>query len=484
MSFRKVFVANRGEVAVRVIRACHDMGIPAAVGYSEADRHAYFVSLADQAVALGRAPVAESYLNVERVLAAARSVEADALHPGYGFLSENPAFAARCREAGLVFVGPPAAAIQAMGDKVEARRLMRAAGVPIVPGTDALPPDIDAAPLAGQIGYPVLVKASGGGGGIGMRVVERREDLEAALAACRSAGARSFGNPTVYLERYLPNPRHIEIQILADGSGHIIHLGERECSIQRRHQKILEEAPSVALNPEQRVAMGAAAVKAAQAVSYQNAGTVEFIYSDGTFYFLEMNTRLQVEHPVTEAILGVDLVQAQLRIAAGGALALQQADMVPRGHAFEFRVNAEDPQRNFLPSPGRLSRYLPPAGPGVRVDGALVQAGDVPPQYDPMIAKLIVWGADRDEAARRAARALAEFLIVGVKTNLALHHAIVQHEDFLAGRLTTHFLADHPELLAGLGRFAELQAPLLRGLDESRRAAAAAAAVAAHSLSA
>jgi len=472
---RKVFVANRGEIAVRVIRACRDLGVPVAVGYSEVDRHALFVLLADEAVALGPAPAAESYLHIDRVLQAARAVGASAIHPGYGFLAENATFAARCREAGLTFIGPPPPAIQAMGDKVEARRLMRQAGVPVVPGTDALAPESDPAPLADSLGYPLLVKAAGGGGGIGMRVAQRPEELADAVASCRRAAARSFGNPAVYLEKYVRNPRHIEIQVLADAHGQVLHLGERECSIQRRHQKILEEAPSPVLDAVQRSAMGAAAVQAARAVGYENAGTVEFIFSEGTFYFLEMNTRLQVEHAVTEAVWGIDLVHAQLQIAAGEPLHWTQADLAPRGHAIEFRVNAEDPARNFLPAPGRVTRYVPPSGPGVRVDAALAQGGAIPPQYDPLIAKLIVWGADREEALGRAARALREYLIAGVGTNLALHHAIVQHQAFRAGRLTTHFLADHPELFANLEQFAQLQAPLLHGLDTARQVAAAAA---------
>jgi pyruvate carboxylase subunit A len=479
VSIRKVFVANRGEIAVRVLRACRELGLQTAVGYSEADRHAWFVALADEAVPLGPAPASESYLHQERVLQAARACGADALHPGYGFLSENATFADRCQEAGLRFVGPPPAAIRAMGDKVAARQLMRQAGVPVVPGTDALAEDVDAGPLADALGFPVMVKAAGGGGGIGMRVVTRSEGLADAVTACRAAGRRSFGNPSVYLEKYVAHPRHIEIQVLADGEGRVVHLGERECSIQRRHQKILEEAPSTALSQEQRTGMGAAAVQAARAVGYRNAGTVEFIYSEGTFYFLEMNTRLQVEHPITEATWGVDLVRAQLRIAAGEPLPWSQGELQPRGHAFEFRVNAEDPARNFLPAPGRVTRYLPPGGPGVRVDSALAQSGAIPPQYDSLIAKLIVWGADREEALARSARALREYLIVGVKTNLALHHAIVEHEAFRAGRLTTNFLSDHPELFGALDRFTELQAPLLPALDDARRAAAAAAAAAA-----
>jgi pyruvate carboxylase subunit A len=478
VNIRKVFVANRGEIAVRVLRACRELGLKTAVGYSEADRHAWFVALADEAFLLGPAPATESYLHQERVLQAARGCGADALHPGYGFLSENPTFADRCREAGLTFVGPPPAAIRAMGDKVAARRLMRQAGVPVIPGTDALPPDVDAGPLAQAVGFPVMVKAAGGGGGIGMRVVTRPEELADAVTACRAAGTRSFGNPSVYLEKYVAHSRHIEIQVLADAEGRVVHLGERECSIQRRHQKILEETPSTALSQAQREAMGTAAVQAARAVGYRNAGTVEFIYSEGTFYFLEMNTRLQVEHPITEVTWGVDLVRAQLRIAGGEPLLWSQGELHPRGHAFEFRINAEDPGRNFLPAPGRVSRYLPPGGPGVRVDSALAQAGAIPPQYDSLIAKLVVWGADREEALARSARALREYLIVGVKTNLALHHAIVEHEAFRAGRLTTNFLSDHPELQEGLDRFAELQAPLLPALDDARRPAAAAAAAA------
>jgi pyruvate carboxylase subunit A len=478
VNIRKVFVANRGEIAVRVLRACRELGLKTAVGYSEADRHAWFVALADEAFPLGPAPATESYLHQERVLQAARGCGADALHPGYGFLSENPTFADRCREAGLTFVGPPPAAIRAMGDKVAARRLMRQAGVPVIPGTDALPPDVDAGPLAQAVGFPVMVKAAGGGGGIGMRVVTRPEELADAVTACRAAGTRSFGNPSVYLEKYVAHSRHIEIQVLADAEGRVVHLGERECSIQRRHQKSMEETPSPAVTPEIRSAMGEAALRAAKAAGYVNAGTVEFIFSDGEFYFLEVNARLQVEHPITEAVTGIDLVKEQIRVAAGLPLSFTQQEVSWTGHAIEMRINAEDPVRKFMPNPKRIARWVAPAGPGVRVDSGFGPGSDVPPNYDSLLAKLIVHGSDRAEAIARAGRALREFVVVGPATTISYHRAILDSPDFRSGNLSTRFIDDHPELVEKARQLAGDVSPFDYGPDP-RHVAAAAAAVAA-----
>jgi pyruvate carboxylase subunit A len=444
--FSKVLIANRGEIAIRVIRACRDLGIATVAVHSEPDAGAAFVRLADEAVAIGPAAAAQSYLVGERIIEAALQTGAEAIHPGYGFLSENQGFARACAAAGIVFVGPPPDAMAAMGEKVPARQRMIAAGVPVVPGSDALGDAEDAAREAARIGYPVLIKASAGGGGIGMRIARDEPELRAGLETAQSTAHRAFGNATVFLERYVEEPRHIEIQVLADSHQNVIHLGERECSIQRRHQKILEESPSPAVNAAQRAAMGDAAVTAARAVGYVNAGTVEFIYSRGEFFFLEMNTRLQVEHPVTEMVTGVDVVVEQLRIAAGAPLRLRQADIVPRGHAIECRINAEDALRDFLPRPGRVSGYREPSGPGVRVDAALTGPGFVTPHYDPMIAKLITWGADREQAIQRMRRALLEYAIGGVTTNIPYHLALLEEPDFLAGRLTTHFIPEHPDL--------------------------------------
>jgi len=475
--FSKVLIANRGEIALRVIRACRDLGVATVAVHSEADRDAAFVRLADEAVEIGPPAPAQSYLRGDRIVAAAVDTGAQAVHPGYGFLSENQEFARACAEAGIAFVGPPPQAMAAMGEKVPARQRMRAAGVPVVPGSEALEDADEAVAAAQQIGYPVLIKASAGGGGIGMRVANDEVELRAGLETARSTAQRAFGNATVFLERYVEEPRHIEIQVLADSHGNVIHLGERECSIQRRHQKILEESPSPALTAEQRKAMGVAAVRAARAVGYVNAGTVEFIYSRGEFFFLEMNTRLQVEHPVTEMVTGVDLVVEQLRIAAGEPLALRQKDVGPRGHAIECRINAENPLRNFLPTPGRVTGYREPGGPGVRTDSALVGPGVVSQHYDPMIAKLIAHGATRDQAIGRMRRALMEYVISGIITNIPYHLAILDHDDFRAGRISTHFIPEHPELAAAATDWTErkrgLDAALLR--DPARVAAIGAA---------
>jgi pyruvate carboxylase subunit A len=475
--FDKVLVANRGEIAARIIRGCRDLGIRTVAVYSEADRNAAFVVLADEAVEIGPAPSAQSYLRADRIIEAATSTGAQAIHPGYGFLSENQAFVRACGDAGIVFIGPPADAMAAMGEKVPARERMRESGVPIVPGTGALSSVDEAVAAAAEIGYPVLIKASAGGGGIGMRVVGSEQELRDGVETARSTAARAFGNDTIFLEHYAEDPRHIEIQVLADAHGNVIHLGERECSVQRRHQKIIEEAPSPVIDAQQRARMGEAAVTAARAVGYVNAGTVEFIYSRGEFFFLEMNTRLQVEHPVTELVYGVDLVAEQLRVAAGEPLTLRQEDIVPRGHAIECRVNAENYAKGFLPSPGQVSGYHEPGGPGVRVDSALAGPGLVSPNYDPMIAKLIVSAPTRELAIDRMRRALLEYIIIGIRTNIPYHLAVLSDPDFRAGEYTTHFIEEHPGLVADADIWAERQEPLRRLVRDPARVAAIAAAV-------
>jgi pyruvate carboxylase subunit A len=476
--FEKVLIANRGEIALRIIRGCRDLGVRTVAVHSDADRSAAFVLLADEAVEIGPAPSAQSYLVIDRIIDAARSTGAQAIHPGYGFLSENQQFARACADSGIVFVGPPADAMAAMGEKVPARERMRESGVPVVPGSDALGDVEESVAAAARIGYPVLIKASAGGGGIGMRVARDEQELRGAYDSARSTAQRAFGNDTIFLERYLEEPRHIEIQVLADAHGNVIHLGERECSIQRRHQKIIEEAPSPVIDPAMRARMGAAAVTAAKAVGYINAGTVEFIFRDGEFYFLEMNTRLQVEHPVTELVYGIDLVSEQLRIAAGERLTLTQEDVVPRGHAVECRVNAENYARGFLPSPGQVNGYHEPGGPGVRVDSALVGPGLVSSNYDPMIAKLIVHAPTRDAALDRMRRALLEYVITGIHTNIAYHLAVIDNADFRAGTYSTAFIEQHPELVAEADAWAKRQEPLRRVVRDPARVAAIAAAVA------
>ncbi|MGH7612257.1 MAG: acetyl-CoA carboxylase biotin carboxylase subunit [Candidatus Dormibacteria bacterium] len=474
--FDTVLIANRGEIALRVIRACRDLGLRSVAIYSEADRGALHTRLADAAVAVGPALSSESYLNIERVVGAARESGAQAIHPGYGFLSENARFAQACQDAGITFIGPPPEAMDAMGDKVRARARMRGAGVPIVPGSEALSGAAEAREVAAQIGYPVLVKASAGGGGIGMRAARDPAELEGAVGACADAAQRFFGDPRVFLEKLVEDPRHIEIQILADAHGHTIHLGERECSIQRRHQKLLEECPSTAVDAKTRERMGRAAIKAAEAVGYVNAGTVEFIESHGSFYFLEMNTRLQVEHPVTELVTGRDLVLAQLRVAQGEPLDCSQEEIRWEGWAIECRINAEDPFADFAPTPGRVTAYHEPAGPGVRVDSSLAGPGEVSPFYDPMVAKMITHGADRAQAAARARRALFEYWIAGIATNVSLHAALLADPDFLAGRLTTEFLGNHPHLLERARAWGEEQARVMAGLGQDRRRVVAIAA--------
>lgn len=447
-AFDRVLVANRGEIALRIVRACHEEGVGAVAVYSDADRLAPHVRAADRAVPLGPAAPGESYLRIDKLLAAARETGAGAIHPGYGFLAERAAFATAVAEAGLVFIGPSAAAIAAMGDKTEARRRMQAAGVPIVPGLTLPVQDPGAAVgAAEEIGFPVLVKAAAGGGGKGMRVVYRADDLVGALATAASEARKSFGDASVYLEKYVERPRHVEIQVLADHE-RTVHLGERECSIQRRHQKLVEESPSVAVTPELRDQMGRAAVAAAEAVGYRGAGTCEFLLAaDGSFYFLEMNTRIQVEHPVTEMVYGVDLVREQIRIARGHAMRLPRGSLAPRGWSLECRITSEDPANGFLPATGRVDYLRVPGGPGVRWDGGVEAGNDVTLFYDSLLGKIIVWGPDRDEAVRRMVRALEELVVSGVATNQAFHLRLLADPEFLASRIDSQFLDRRPDLL-------------------------------------
>ncbi|MBI3002152.1 MAG: acetyl-CoA carboxylase biotin carboxylase subunit [candidate division NC10 bacterium] len=436
--FQKILIANRGEIAVRVIRACRELGIRTAAVYSEADRAATHVRLADQAFPIGPAPAAESYLRIDRILEAARQSGAEAIHPGYGFLAENPAFAAACEEQGITFIGPSAQTLTLCGSKTAARRLARQAGVPLVPGTDRDLTDEEVAALAPAVGFPLLIKAAAGGGGKGMRVVREPGELASALRAARSEGQASFGDPAVYLEKYLERPRHVEMQILADGAGQVVYLGERECSIQRRHQKVVEEAPSPFVNEALRRRLGEAAVAMAAAAGYRNAGTVEFLVDrDGNFYFLEVNARLQVEHPVTEMVTGIDLVKAQLALAAGEPLPVRQEEVRLTGHAIECRIYAEDPFRGFLPSPGRIVTFRRAGGPGVRDDTGVYEGYEVPVHYDPLIAKLVTWGQTRLEAIQRMRRALTEYVIIGIQTTIPFHRRVMEDSAFLAGEMDT-----------------------------------------------
>jgi acetyl-CoA carboxylase, biotin carboxylase subunit len=442
--FRKVLVANRGEIAVRVIRALRQLGIPSVAVYSEVDRGAMHVRLADEAYAIGPAASAQSYLSIEKIIATAQACGADAIHPGYGFLSENATFAAACEKAGINFIGPPSSAIAAMGRKTDARQLAKKAGVPMVPGTEeAVSDPEEAKKIAKKIGYPVMLKAASGGGGKGMRRVDSEGALAAALRDASNEAASAFKDASVYLEKLIIEPRHIEVQIFGDKHGNLVYLGERECSLQRRHQKVIEECPSplVAQYPEMRKAMGEAAVKAGRAAGYYNAGTVEFLVdADRNFYFLEMNTRLQVEHPVTEMVTGLDLVELQLRVAAGEPLPFEQKDVKWNGWAVECRVYAEDPEQNFMPSPGKISRWSPPAGPGIRIDSGAFAGWNVPTEYDPMLAKLAAWGSSREQAIRRLKTAIEEFEIAGIRTNLAFFAQVLSDREFQAGNLHTGFI--------------------------------------------
>ena len=438
--FQKILIANRGEIALRIQRACRELGIPTVAVHSTADAEAMHVRLADESVCIGPPPARESYLNVPAILSAAAITGADAIHPGYGFLSENADFADMVEAHGLTFIGPSAAHIRMMGDKIAAKAAMASLGVPLVPGSAGAVADMDeAARVAAQIGYPVLIKAAAGGGGRGMKVASSPEGLEEAWRVARTEARAAFGNDAVYIEKYLDRPRHIELQVMADSHGNVVHFGERDCSLQRRHQKVLEEAGSPALTGAERDALGATVTAGLGKLGYRNAGTLEFLYQDGQFAFIEMNTRLQVEHPVTEMVCGVDLVREQIRIAAGQPLGYTQADVRFSGHAIECRITAEDPE-TFTPNPGRVTAFHAPGGLGVRVDSALYAGYNVPPYYDSMIAKLIVHAPTRAEAIARLRRSLAEFVVVGVKTTLPLHARIVEDPEFQAGDYTIHWL--------------------------------------------
>ena len=437
----KILVANRGEIAIRIMRACREMGIPSVAVYSEADQEALFVRCADEGYLIGPAPATQSYLNIRKVIDTAKACGADAIHPGYGFLAENPKFARACEQEGIKFIGPSSRVLELMGDKVAARREMMKAKVPVVPGTDERVTEFrQGKNIASEIGYPVMIKPSGGGGGIGMTTVMDERELEKALESTQAIAATTFGLCDVYIEKYLTNPRHIEFQILGDSKGNIIHLGERECSIQRRHQKLIEETPSPALTPTVRAQMGEIAVNAANWVGYEGAGTVEFLFFEGRFYFLEVNPRVQVEHPVTEMVTGVDIVREQIRIASGLPLSIKQDEIRMNGSAIECRINAEDPLKDFCPTPGKIKSYHPPGGPGIRVDSGVCAYHPIPPFYDPMISKLIVWDTNRNEAIWRMKRALYEYIVVGVKNNIPFHKAVMENPRFVTGELGTHFV--------------------------------------------
>jgi acetyl-CoA/propionyl-CoA carboxylase biotin carboxyl carrier protein len=442
--FEKVLVANRGEIAIRVMRTLEELGIASVAVYSEPDRDAPHVRRADEAYLLGPGPATESYLVVEKIIEVARQSGAEAIHPGYGFLAENAAFARACEEAGIVFIGPPPSAIDAMGSKTRAREIMAEAGVPIVPGTtDPVETVEDARKvIADSVGYPVAIKAAGGGGGKGFRVAESEEELEKAFEGASREGEKFFSDPTVYVERYLPDPRHVEVQVLADAEGKVIHLFERDCSVQRRHQKLIEESPAPAVDPELREKIGKIGTDAARAVGYRSAGTIEGLLQDGEYFFLEMNTRVQVEHCVTEMVTGIDIVREQIKIAAGEPLAYSQEDVVVRGHAIECRINAEDASKNFAPAPGRIGSYREPAGPFVRVDSGAEEGYEVLPLYDPMIAKLIVWDVDREASTQRMLRALREYEIAGLKTLIPFHRALLATEQWANGETCRDLVED------------------------------------------
>ena len=466
--FKKVLVANRGEIAVRVLRACRELGLESVAVWSDVDRNALHVRYADEAYCIGPAPARESYLRIDRIIDVAIRAKVDAIHPGYGFLAENDRFARACIEAGIVFVGPPPEVIRAMGDKIEARRTVSKQGVPVVPGTYEPLRDDDMLAAANQIGFPLFIKAAAGGGGKGMRRVDQPDELAGAIARARSEAESAFGDATVYLEKIVEHARHVEFQILADARGNVIHLGERECSIQRRHQKLVEESPSIALDDKLREKMGKAAVAAAKAANYVNAGTIEFLLDkDQHFYFLEMNTRLQVEHPVTELVTGIDIVKEQLRIASGRPLGLKQKDVEQRGWAIECRITAEDPYNGFLPSTGRIISLYEPTGPGVRLESGVYEGFEVGLYYDPLIAKLVVWGPDRATAIMRMKRALSEYKILGIATSIPFHQKLFESTNFIGGVFDTTFLDD---------KFAMEQG----GSDENEQVAAIVAALLTH----
>lgn len=494
--FKKILVANRGEIAVRVMRACRELGITSVGVYSDSDRNSIAAKYADESYPLGGDRPRDTYLNIRKIISIAKRAGAEAIHPGYGFLAENPSFAYACEQAGIKFIGPSPGVIQLMGNKVAARQAMARAGVPVIPGTAEAIKDVGVArEVACSLGFPVLVKAAAGGGGIGIATVEREEDLEEVISSTQKLAQSTFGDDSVFLEKYIDQPRHIEFQILADEHGNVIALGERECSIQRRHQKLIEESPSPVMTPELRQKMGEVAVRAARAIGYTNAGTVEFIYSANgngaggpsqpQFYFLEMNTRVQVEHPLTEMVTGVDIVKEQIRIAAGMPLSLSQDQVQIQGWAIECRINAEDPLNNFVPCPGKLRGYRSPGGIGVRVDSGVNTSYSIPPFYDPMISKLIVHGRDRAEAIQRMRRALYEYIIVGVKTNIPFHKAVMNSPAFQRGELTTHFVDQfHPFLEQEMRRIVEEEKSLAEKMAsifrEEKKVAAATAGIGAY----
>jgi acetyl-CoA carboxylase biotin carboxylase subunit len=476
--FKKILIANRGEIAVRIIRACREMGISSVAVFSDVDRAALHVSKADEAYHIGPAPASQSYLNIEKIISTARNCGAEAIHPGYGFLSENPAFARACAEAGLKFIGPPASAMEIMGSKTRARQAVKAAGVPMVPGSAKGLSLAEAEALAAQIGYPIMIKAAAGGGGKGMRRVRSAAELKPAFETAQSEALRSFNDGELYVEKLIENPRHIEIQVLGDEHGNMVYLGERECSIQRRHQKVIEEAPSAVVSDDLRRRMGEVAVQAARSAGYTNAGTVEFLVdSERNFYFLEMNTRLQVEHPVTELVTGLDLVHLQFRIACGEKLPFTQKEIELRGHAIECRIYAEDPDNNFFPSPGKIAKLLQPSGPGIREDSGVYEGWTVPLDYDPMLSKLIAYAPNREMAIARMRRALGEYFIGGIKTNLPLFRRILEHPDFVAARLDTglldRMLASKPVAHSqnGLAEMAAISAALFAAVAPARNGA-------------
>jgi pyruvate carboxylase subunit A len=480
---KKILIANRGEIAIRVMRACREMGIISVAVYSEADKEALFAKYADEAYCIGPPPATVSYLNIQKVIDVAKESGADAIHPGYGFLAENSKFARACEEQGITFIGPSSRVLELMGDKVGARREMKKAGVPVVPGTDECVVEYgQARDIAHEIGYPVIIKPSGGGGGIGMTIVANEGELAKALESTQAIARTTFGLCDIYIEKYLSNPRHIEFQFLADSKGNAIHLGERECSIQRRYQKLIEESPSPAVTPEMRGKMGEVAAKAARFVGYVGAGTMEFLFSDGEFYFLEVNARVQVEHPVTEMVTGVDIVKEQIRIASGLPLGIQQEAIRMNGSAIECRINAEDPLNDFVPTPGKIKSYHSPGGTGIRVDSGVYPSYTIPPFYDPMISKLIVWGRDRNEAIARMRRALYEYIIIGIKSNIPFHKAVMENPRFIKGELGTHFIDNETTLIDEMKSIMEREKTLegkLSHASEEKKKIAAIAAVAA-----
>lgn len=467
--FDKVLVANRGEIAIRVMRACRELGIETVAIHSEPDKNALHVKYADEAFLVGEAPPAKSYLNMERIVEIAHKSGAEAIHPGYGFLAENYRFAKLVSEEGLIFIGPTWETIHAMGSKLESKKMMRDAGVPSLPSSEGGITTNEAGQrIAEKLGYPVILKASGGGGGIGMQIVNSGDELENSLTSSMRIAQSAFGDSTIFIEKYLVKPRHIEFQVLGDNAGHTIHLFDRECSIQRRYQKLVEEAPCPIMTPELRQKMSKSAVTVAKTAKYSNAGTVEFLYSDGNYYFMEMNTRLQVEHTVTEFITGIDIVKQQIAIAAGNDLSLEQKDISIRGHAIECRINAEDPLKNFAADPGKIVRYRSPGGPGIRIDSGIHVGYSISPHYDSLIAKLCAWGSDRMEAIARMRRAIYEYVILGVKTTLPLHHAIMNNEIFIAGETHTHFLKEE-HILKTLNRYVVEEETRMQTLAASLR---------------